>query len=264
MKNLQFSFDDIKSTTVFSIAIHLLALFLFLVFQVAPKLDIPEFVEVSFTRGTVSQIQPRQSQPSSQPEMRQTESVPETNEEKATIEEKIDLPKRRMLEEERPELNVRKGEKRLPDKQSPSQFPNRESQAAQRGEFTPETPVEQKEGVEPGMASQTDKMIPDATKAGKPGMNQSFEIEGKAAERKILQKVLPAYPQGYNREGTIRIRFTILANGWVGEMIPVQKTDAVLEQNAMDALAKWRFNPLPQSAPQQTVEGIITFRYKLN
>jgi hypothetical protein len=49
----------------------------------------------------------------------------------------------------------------------------------------------------------------------------------------------------------------------VGETIPVLKTDAVLEESAMTALKKWRFNPIPQSAPQETVEGIITFRYKL-
>lgn len=264
LKNLKFSWNNIKGTTLISIVVHLVLLLLFFLFQISTKLDIPEFVEVSFARGNVAKAAVRPKPMTRQPEQpKPTRPVEETKQEETTIKEKIQLPQRRMLEDDPPDLNIKKGEKKLPTTQIPTQTPNRATKNPTRDRFIPEGERGQKEVIDPGQLSQTDKIIPDASKSGKPGLAQSFEIEGKAAERKILNKNLPSYPEGYGKEGTIRIRFTILPNGMVGEMIPVLKTDAVLEQNAMTALKKWRFNPIPQSAPQETVEGIITFRYKL-
>ena len=264
LQNFKISLNNIKGTTVLSVIIHLVLFIIFFLFQVSTKLDIPEFVEVSFTRGNVAKAATRPKPITTQPaQPKPSQPVEETKEEETTIKEKIQLPQRRMLEDEQPDLNIKRGEKKLPTSQIPTQTPNRTTQNPTRDRFVPEAERGQKEVVDPGQVSQTDKLIPDASQSGKPGLAQSFEIEGKAAERKILNKNLPAYPEGYGKEGTIRIRFTILPNGMVGETIPVLKTDAVLEQHAMTALKKWRFNPVPQSAAQERVEGIITFRYKL-
>jgi len=260
---VKFSWNNIRGTTTISMIVHLVLLLIFILFQISTKLDIPEFVEVSFAQGSVAKtkpipkpVSPRHQQP------KPAEPIEEVKEEQTTIKEKIELPQRRMLEDEPPDLNVKRGEKRMPSSQNPTQVA-KPIEKPTRDRFVPDSERGQKEVIEPGQLSQSDKIIPDATKSGKVGLNQSFEIEGKAAERKIVNQALPPYPEGYSKEGTIKIRFSILPNGMVGETIPILKTDAVLEQNAMDALKKWRFNPIPQSAPQETVEGIITFRYKL-
>lgn len=260
MNYLKIPWQDIRGTTVISLLIHLFLLLIFLIFQVSTKIDLPEFVEISFAKGntlkSVSRPKPVETKPNVQP---QRQTAPAAQEE-TTLNEKIQLPKRRMMEEEPPALNVRKNGKKITTDRSPGKLPQKQEQVTGRDQFIPETKEGQKETIQPGQLSQPGKLIPDA---GKPGLDQSFEIEGQAAERKILTKVLPIYPKGYGKEGTIKIKFTILPGGMVGEMIPVLKTDAVLEQNAMEALKKWRFNPVPPTASQEPVQGIITFRYKL-
>ena len=264
MKFFEVSLGDIRSTTAISVIVHLIILLIFFIFQVSVTLDIPEFVEVSFVQGKTTNVTQKPKPVVRQPLQQKTaEPIKETVEEQTPIKEQIQLPKRRMLEDDPPDLKIKRGDKKLPLDQVPITVQDKGPQKSTRDQFLPDTEKGQKDVIEPGQLSQSEKIVPDATKSGKPGLDQLFEIEGKAAERKIISKVLPAYPAGYNKEGTIRFRFTILPNGMVGEKIPVLKTDAVLEQNAMTALAKWRFNPIPQSAPQETVEGIITFRYKL-
>ena len=261
VKNVAISLQDIRGTTAISLLVHIVLLLIFLIFQVSAKIDLPEFVEISFSRGNVLKSRHRPKPVAPRPQIQQAvTTVQETPQQKSTVDENIHLPKRRMLEEEPPALNVRKTGKKITSAKTPDQLPQKQIQGAARDQFIPTSRKSQKEIIEPGQLTQPGKLIPDA---GKTGFAQSFQIEGKAAERKILSKVLPAYPKGYGKEGTIKIRFIILPSGMVSEMIPVLKTDAVLEQNAMDALKKWRFNPVPRTATQEPVEGIITFRYKL-
>lgn len=265
MKYFEVSLHDIRGTTALSVIVHLIILLIFFVVKVSVTLDIPEFVEISFAQGKTTNItsKPKPAIPQPQQQQRTAEPVKETVAEQTPVKEQIQLPKRRMLEDDPPDLNVKKSDKKLATEKVPITVQDKATQKSTRDKFLPDTDKGQKDVIEPGQLSQSEKIVPDATKSGRPGLDQLFEIEGKAAERKILNKILPAYPPGYNKEGTIRIRFTILPNGMVGEKIPVLKTDAVLEQNALTALSKWRFSPVPQSAPQETVEGIITFRYKL-
>jgi TonB family protein len=67
---------------------------------------------------------------------------------------------------------------------------------------------------------------------------------GGGGNRVVLQKHLPKFPKGVKTSATIKIRFTVLPDGTVGKIIPLQKADPRLERAAMDALRKWRFNPL--------------------
>lgn len=88
-----------------------------------------------------------------------------------------------------------------------------------------------------------------------------FDIEwGGGGTRIVLHKVLPRYPQGHNVSGRLRLRFTVLPDGTVGAIVPLQRTDPLLERAAIEALRQWRFNPLPN--PVEMV-GIITFTFEL-
>ncbi len=254
MKRLAIQWD-ILSTTAISILIHALVLLLLLAWHVSTKIELPEFVEVQFISGESRSVAPpTQAQPRPQEES-QAEVVP------APVRKEIRLPKRRMSETEPPELQVRSAAKKAPARKRIPTAPVRRDQTLQKPEFVPESGGLRENLPLPEISAERQTI--DTKESAKRGFVQAFEIEGKAAERIILEKVLPEYPEGYAREGTVKIRFTILPNGRVGEVIPILKTDAVLEQNAMAVLAKWRFNPLPREAPQDTVVGIITFRYKL-
>lgn len=84
---------------------------------------------------------------------------------------------------------------------------------------------------------------------------------GGGGNRVVLFKKLPKYPPGVNTEAVIKIRFTVSPEGSVITAFPLQKGDPLLEKAAIDAIKKWRFNPLKD---KKEMYGIITFTFKLN
>jgi len=185
---------------------------------------------------------------------------PATQEKKVDEAKEIQLPKRRMLEDKTPDLQTTTDKKRTPGAVS-SATPQKEG--ITKESFKPGIITDEKEDFQPdNLADLTQPNFEDA--GSNPGIESSlFEIEGKAAERKIITKILPEYPPGYNKEALIKFRFKVLANGHVAQIIPIMKYDAILEANALSAFTRWQFNPLPRNVPQDPVEGTITFRYKL-
>jgi TonB family protein len=83
---------------------------------------------------------------------------------------------------------------------------------------------------------------------------------GGGGNRVVLFKKVPQYPPGVNTSGTIKIQFTVLQDGSIDKMYPLEKADPRLEKAAMDALRQWRFNPISQNTVQV---GIITLTFKL-
>jgi len=87
-----------------------------------------------------------------------------------------------------------------------------------------------------------------------------YQIEG--LNRIPTATVTPQYASEVNADITVRI--TVDPQGRVVGSLPLRKADARLEQAVSDALARWRFNPLPPGAPQENQSGTITFRFRLN
>jgi len=83
---------------------------------------------------------------------------------------------------------------------------------------------------------------------------------GGGGNRIVIYKKVPEYPPGVTASGTIRIQFTVLRDGTVDKMFPLEKADPRLERAAMDALRQWRFNPIQENIVQV---GIITLTFKL-
>ena len=63
------------------------------------------------------------------------------------------------------------------------------------------------------------------------------------------------------REVTIRLKFWVLADGTVGEVVPLQRGDVRLERAAIEYLKGWRFTQATPGSPM--VWGIIPITYKL-
>ncbi len=84
---------------------------------------------------------------------------------------------------------------------------------------------------------------------------------GGGGNRTVLYKKLPSYPKNVNLSAQIKIKFTVSKDGMVIRMVPLQKGDPDLEKAAMNALRRWRFNPLKEN---KTMYGIITFTFKLS
>lgn len=89
----------------------------------------------------------------------------------------------------------------------------------------------------------------------------SLAIEGPASMRQVISKPLRLPEIDLDVEVTIRLKFWVLPDGSVGEVVPLQRGDIRLERAAIQYLKSWRFTPL--SSGNQTVWGIIPITYKL-
>ena len=93
------------------------------------------------------------------------------------------------------------------------------------------------------------------------------DLAGEVADRPVLVHVMPVYPDWAKEqavEGTVTLRFFVLPDGRVKENVQVERTAgfADFDANAAQALARWRFAPLPGATADQW--GTITFHYRLN
>jgi TonB family protein len=250
----RYSSMDIKKTLLISLGFHILVLFLFLLIKVGWEIQIPEFMEISFVRGEVGPggqlFQPR---------------LEEQARAEGTETELIKLPKRRMVKEEEPQFLARDAGKLTPE-EKPSFLREKQDvflrERREKVEVS-RTSVTEKEVAPPADLGLSEKELPKTGKELGAIPAQPFKIEGEAAQRSIISKVVPEYPKGLHKEAIVRIQFTVLPNGLIGEMIPILKGDAALEKLTLDAFRQWRFNPLPQDVPQEPQKGVVTFRYLL-
>ncbi len=83
---------------------------------------------------------------------------------------------------------------------------------------------------------------------------------GGGGNRTVLSKHIPKFPKGVKTSAQIKLRFEVLPDGTVSDIIPLQKADPDLEKAAIEALRKWRFNPLSNDV---VMIGIIPMTFML-
>jgi len=249
-----------------SFAFHIFLMVMFLLISIGFDFEAPDFAEVSFVSG--EPLLTGAPPPGAITRQRE-EIIPHAPEqppaEQTSEEEVVKIPKRRMLEDEEPEILARKIDKQTATDKRPTVPTKREAKADAQSQLPVVGERTRGEKITPG-ATRMDLADKDIAQSGIGTGGETelpFQIEGEASQRSILHKVIPNYPQGLQTEATLKVRFSVLPDGTVGKMIPVIKGNNVLESLTLDALRQWRFNSIPKSAPQREVEGIITFRYIL-
>ena len=86
------------------------------------------------------------------------------------------------------------------------------------------------------------------------------QIEGPIKGRAIIRRPQP--PQiNIDIEVEIRLKFWVLPDGTIGEVIPIKRGDAHLERIAITYLKQWRFEPLHPGVPQEKIWGTIPIRF---
>jgi TonB family protein len=99
----------------------------------------------------------------------------------------------------------------------------------------------------------------------KPRETQTI-ITGALANRQIVKKVIPPFPEWAKRQGvgaSIALRFTVMENGVVKETVIVERTSGSVEwdQMVIAALKNWKFVALPLSGMRLDQSGVITFLF---
>ncbi len=95
-----------------------------------------------------------------------------------------------------------------------------------------------------------------------------FEIVGPLANREIIHKVVPKYPEWAKRQGVdaaVSLHFVVLSNGNVKRNIYVERTSGYskLDRLVIDALSKWVFAALEKKFYGKEQWGVITFYFNL-
>jgi TonB family protein len=111
--------------------------------------------------------------------------------------------------------------------------------------------------------SETSKSVIGAGNEGQAGFGYDIDFGGKGI-RKIYSYVIPQYPEGVAKEIDVKLKFTILPDGTVGNILPLIKADSRLENAAINSLRQWRFEPLPQGKKQFEQTAVIVFPFRLN
>ncbi len=95
-----------------------------------------------------------------------------------------------------------------------------------------------------------------------------FQITGALANRKVVNRVIPEYPEWAREKGveaSVAIQFTVAPEGRVKEdTIFVARTSGypALDELAINALKKWVFVPLPLDQYRDEV-GTITMSFSV-
>lgn len=185
-------------------------------------------------------------------------------------------------EQQKEEPEQQKAEASAPKEAKPVDLPDEPEEIADDDKIvSPETETispekknnpEEVRKTEPKEESSPVKPLGSGTPDGAAGAQSGSEGEGadelKAApyqieglNRTALFAPLPSYREKVN--ATIRVRITVDPQGRIIRRIPLIKGSPSLEKAAMDALSRWKFNPLPPNAPQEPQTGTITFHFRL-
>jgi protein TonB len=125
---------------------------------------------------------------------------------------------------------------------------------------------EKTEAVKSETKENTDSKVTAAGQGNKAEGEGSFGYDidwGGQGQRRIYSYILPAYPQGVNKEIDIRLRFSILPDGTVGNILLLTKADTKLENAAINSLRQWRFEALTPGQKQTEQTAVIVFPYRL-
>ncbi|RCK76489.1 MAG: Ferric siderophore transport system, periplasmic binding protein TonB [Ignavibacteriae bacterium] len=96
------------------------------------------------------------------------------------------------------------------------------------------------------------------------GKTTGYSIEWSGVGfRKLLSGRMPVYPEGTDKEMPVVLQFTVMPDGSVTSIVPVRRSDEILEREAISALKTWRFDPLPAQYEQVPQIGKVTFNFKL-
>lgn len=112
--------------------------------------------------------------------------------------------------------------------------------------------------LEPKVSSTGEESLGTGGRKGMP-----FSITGALATRKILRKVIPSYPAGYEERTRVVVKLTVEPGGEVKKLLLLKTGGTIFDRVTLEALREWKWERLPPTIDQVDQEGTITFYYEL-
>ncbi|MBD3308035.1 hypothetical protein GF348_16755 [candidate division KSB3 bacterium] len=89
-----------------------------------------------------------------------------------------------------------------------------------------------------------------------------MQIEGPVHGRAIIYKPDPPQLSDIEDEVELQLKFWVLPDGTIGEVIPLKRGSTHLERIAVAYLREWRFEALPPDVPQENIWGTIPIVFR--
>ncbi len=263
MNESKFRFDQ-GAGWIVSVILHACLAFFFLYVTFDRTEETTDYAELTFSNFVASDTQDINRQMSSTPA-----AAPSRNNRETRPTRLVDVPTRRMTEREEtviPEYSKNKVQteenaRRVSDKVDPLSGVSRERNIKTNTELAGERKTAGAATMNIG--EKTTTKIPSEGIGGSVKSSKPYDISWEGGAREIISDPVPSYPEGVYKEVVLKIKITVLPNGTIREMIPLQKGDATLEAVTMQALKRWRFNPLEKSAPQVNQIATVSFKFVL-
>jgi TonB family protein len=97
----------------------------------------------------------------------------------------------------------------------------------------------------------------------KQGEREGYKLVGELAKRKIIHFKKPEYPEDESENTEVNLEIEVNPDGTV-KTIKVVKTGGIFfDNNAMEAVREWRFQPLAPKAKQSIQTGIATIYFEI-
>jgi periplasmic protein TonB len=236
-----------------SLGVHALIILLFaFTMGASPRVDTLGYIEVDF--GPLAEGRPvqRSVDDRAQPEEPPTEREPQEQPSSSPPEETrpVDLPTQERAVQDEERIESPQSERIAPE-------PPR-----QREERREETNVAATPVSPPGAGARdgdTGATTGAQGSAADEAESAPYQIEG--LNRNALHAPLPNYAEKVN--AVIRVRIAVDPQGRIVERTPLIKGNPALERAVMQALERWRFDPLPANVPRTNQVGTVTFRFRL-
>ncbi|MEJ2306683.1 MAG: energy transducer TonB [candidate division WOR-3 bacterium] len=95
------------------------------------------------------------------------------------------------------------------------------------------------------------------------GEREGYKLVGELAKRKIIHFKKPEYPEKESENTEVNLEIEVNPDGTV-KTIRVVKTGGIsFDNNAMEAVRDWRFQPLAPKAKQSVQTGIVTIYFEI-
>ncbi len=258
---------------IVSISLHGLLSLIFLIVIYDNPIDISDYTDLTFSNFSPidlpvieeNVLSPSQPIPVAASTPRTSQPIGQS---KAPI-RKVDLPTRRMTEhdlnriptESKAQLTNSGQNDRINTKRETVYGVNDNLSSLDDEIFSDIKPVSKPS--EKSVGTKLDAIAIPGQKGGDVKFEKPYEISWEGVVREVVYGPLPTYPEGFDKESSIQIKITVLPNGTIGNLIPIQKSDANLESVTMKTLKLWKLSPLKQTDPQLDQTAVITFRFVL-
>ena len=236
-----------------SLVFHIVLGVLFYFAHVHKRVIIPEFAEMVMPSGYTIPITGELEQEASAAEEQIKSMLPENIE----LPEKMELKDDERLTQTESRKNVEDLKPVTPSRQKI------ETPALQQGKIAQEEPVfTEKRSADFGFSKPTLKPAEELSGAGT-DVEKVYSIEWEGDfKREILYEKLPDISNINAQEAEIKLIFFVEPDGSVSTVQPLQKGGMIqLENAAMEALKKWRFNPVSVNGGSTQQKGVISFKF---